>query len=92
MIDIQDPPPIWNDATPPTMVELRLLASQVNSICRLLRAEVPPGRDVAGCAVFGYGGCLIIVPKIDTVVDRPSQDRVRAHETAHCNGWQHETQ
>lgn len=86
MIDIQEPPANWIAPAPPG-IELRLSLSEVNSICRLLRAEVPSGKEVYCCSIRDNGGCLIVVPKIDFGFDLADQDKVQVHETAHCNGW-----
>ena len=92
MIDIQLPPPNWIAPPPLTMIELRLSLAQIETICRALgAANAEAQKDVFGCSVWGAGGCLIVVPKVEMGSTEQDQARVRKHEVAHCNGWRHES-
>jgi hypothetical protein len=91
MIDIQMPPPAWIAPAPAGMVELELSLAQIDTLCRTLGAAAAEGKQIFGCSIWGSGGCLIIVPKVERGKSVEDQARVREHEVAHCNGWRHES-
>lgn len=87
-LDVQPPPAAYAIPFTGPMIELRLPYNRVNIVCRMIGSTYEAFTGlIHGCMLWGIGGCLIVVPKIERAITQEDQDAVRAHEIAHCNGW-----
>lgn len=86
MLDVQSPPAIYaKECETPPGLELRLPLNRLNVVCRQL--GITTERLINGCSIWGYGGFLVIVPKVGVGISQTDQDAVRKHEEAHGCGW-----
>ncbi len=88
MMDIALPPPEYAGPYKGIVIEKIVTMTWVNVVCRGLGIN-QIGGWVAGCSLSVPGACLIVLPLVEHQWTQADQDRVRAHEIGHCNGWRH---
>jgi hypothetical protein len=87
-MDIDLPPPAYAVPYKGPLFEIVLPVPRLNVVCRMLGVD-QVGGWLGGCSVRNVWGCVIFLPKVEHQWTQADQDRVRAHERGHCNGWQH---
>lgn len=84
-MDIQAPPSAYSIPYSGAGIELRLPLYDLNIVCHSL--GIARAESLYGCSKWSIGGCLIVIPAVGNGITSDDQDRVRAHELAHCDGW-----
>jgi hypothetical protein len=89
LIDIQDPPAIYDVEYTKPVVKVTLPLDRVQEVCGGLGVTVArKGQVIFGCSVRRDDACFVVVPIIDSYrIEKQDQERIWRHERAHCNGW-----
>lgn len=87
-MDVPLPPAKYAQPYRGPLFEIVLSVPKLNVVCRMLGVD-RIGGWVSGCAIKNVWGCIVFLPKVEHQWTQEDQDRVRAHELGHCNGWVH---
>src|SRR5215469_16764917 len=86
LIDYPPPPAYDMPYKGPGVV---VTTADAENVCLSLGVQPTGDHRIYGCSVWAPGGCLIVLPKISSVISKRDQAMVRRVENANCNGWPH---
>ena len=80
------PPNLYDHLYNGLVIEQILLAEEVEKFCNIKNAQA----CVLALPNFKGDKCFILLPIVGKGgVTKVTQDLLRRHEVAHCNGWKH---
>ena len=81
---VQEPPTCYQHAYPGTVTEIILPSEQVEKLCN----QIPHADACMWFSKIPGQPPTIVLPKVGIGgVSQLTQDALRRHEMAHCNGW-----